>query len=64
MDSRNSVLNSETVTLRPYGNFFRTVPLEVEKCIMWESVLVLPSQESEKSLFSFEDIDLRESHAK
>ena len=31
---------------------------------MWSSVQVLPNQISKKSLYTFEDIDLRESHAK
>ena len=35
-----------------------------KKCIMWSSIQVLPNQVSEKSFYTFEDIDLRESHAK
>ena len=31
---------------------------------MWSSIQVLPNQVSEKSFYTFEDIDLRESHAK
>ena len=31
---------------------------------MWSSIQVLPSQVSKKSFNTFEDIDLRESHAK
>ena len=31
---------------------------------MWSSVQVLPNQVSKKSFHTFEDIDLRESHAK
>ena len=34
------------------------------KCIMWSSIQVLPIQVSKKSFYTFEDIDLRESHAK
>ena len=31
---------------------------------MWNSIQVLPNQVSKKSFYTFEDIDLRESHAK
>ena len=31
---------------------------------MWNSIQVLQNQVSEKSFYSFEDMDLRESHAK
>ena len=34
------------------------------KCIMWNSIQVLPNQVSKKSFYMYEDIDLRESHAK
>ena len=44
--------------------FFRKFSSEVEKCIMWSSIQVLPNQVSKKSFYTFEDIDLRESHAK
>ena len=30
---------------------------------MWRSIQVLPNQVSQKSSYTFEDIDLRESHA-
>ena len=43
---------------------FRKCSSEVEKCIMWGSIQVLPNQISKKSFYTFEDIDLRESHAK
>ena len=36
----------------------------MEKCIMWSSIQVLPNQVSKKSFYTFEDIDLLESHAK
>ena len=36
----------------------------MEKCIMWSSIQVLPNQVSKKSFYTFEDVDLRESHAK
>ena len=32
--------------------------------MMWSSIRVLPNQISKKSFCTFEDIDLRESHAK
>ena len=31
---------------------------------MWNSIQVFPNQVSKKSFYTFEDIDLRESHAK
>ena len=31
---------------------------------MWSSIQVLPNQVSKKSFYTFEDIDLREFHAK
>ena len=31
---------------------------------MWDSIQVLPNQVSKNSFHTFEDIDLRESHAK
>ena len=31
---------------------------------MWNSIQVLPNQVSKKSFYTFEDIDLRVSHAK
>ena len=31
---------------------------------MWSSIQILPNQISKKSFYAFEDIDLRESHAK
>ena len=36
----------------------------MKKCIMWSSIQLLPNPVSKKSLYTFEDIDLRESHAK
>ena len=44
--------------------FFRKFSSEVEKCIMWSSIQALPNQVSKKSFYTFEDNDLRESHAK
>ena len=34
------------------------------KCIMWSSIQVLPNHVRKKSFYTFEDIDLQESHAK
>ena len=45
-------------------SFFRKFSSGVEKCIMWSSIQVLQNQVSKKSFYTFEDIDLRESHAK
>ena len=36
----------------------------MEKCIMRGSIQALSSQVIKKSFYAFEDIDLRESHAK
>ena len=58
------VLSSGTFTLQPCKSFFLNFSLEVEKCIMWGSVQVLPHQVSKKSFCTFEDIDLQEFHAK
>ena len=44
--------------------FFRKVSTEVKKCIVWSSIQVFQNQVSKKSFYTFEDIDLRESHAK
>ena len=45
-------------------SFFRKFSSEVEKCIMWSSTQVLPNQVSKKLFYTFEDIELRDSHAK
>ena len=37
---------------------------EVEKCIMWSSIQVLPNLVSKKLSYTFEDMDLLESDAK
>ena len=37
---------------------------EIEKCITWSSIQVLPNQVSKESFYTFEGIDLRECHAK
>ena len=61
--------NSNGIELRnfffePCGSFFRKFSSEVEKCMMWNSVQVLSNQVSLKSFYTFEDINLQESHAK
>ena len=35
--------------------FFRKFSSELEKCIMWSSIQVLPNQVSKKSFYTFED---------
>ena len=34
------------------------------KCIMWNSIQVFQNQASKKSIYMFEDIELRETHTK
>ena len=65
MDERNS----NGFELRNYYfatvlKLFQKYSSEVEKCIMWSSIQVLPNQVSKKSFYTFEHNDLRESHAK
>ena len=66
MDLRNSngieLMNFYFTTVPKV--FFRKFSSEVEKCIMWDSFQVLPNQLSKNSFFTFEDIELRESHEK
>ena len=50
--------------LQPYGSFFRKFSSVVKKCITWSSIQVHPNQVSRKWFYTFEDIDLRESHPK
>ena len=58
MDLRNSsgfeLRNFYFTTVR---SFFRKFLSEVEKCIMWSSIWVLPNQVSKKSFYTFNDID-------
>ena len=65
MDLRNSngfeLRNFYFTTVQ---KLFRKFSSDVEKCMKWSSVWVLPNQVSKKSFYTFEDIDLRESHAK
>ena len=65
MDLRNSngteLKNFYFATVR---KLFRKFSSQVEKCIMCNLIQVLPNQGSEKSFYTFQDIDLRESHAK
>ena len=61
--------NSNGIELRNFyfttvKKLFRKFSSEVEKCIMWSSIQVLSNQVSKKLFYTFEDIDLRESHAK
>ena len=57
----STVLSSGTLTLQLYKRFFLNFSPEVEKCIMWSSIQVLPNQVSKKSFYTLEYIDLRES---
>ena len=59
-----TILSQGTFTLQPYKSFIQKFASEVAKCIMWSSIQVLPNQVSRKSFYTFEDIDLWESHAK
>ena len=61
--------NSNGIKLRNFyfttiWKLFRKFSSEVGKCVMWSSIQVLPNQVSKKSFYTFEDNDLRESHAK
>ena len=47
-----------------FVQFFRKFLSEVEKCIMWSSIQVLPNQVNKKWFYTFRDIDLRVSHTK
>ena len=59
MDLRNSNgIELRTFTLQPYRSFFQKFSSEVEKCIMWNSIQVLPNEVSEEFFYTFEDIDL------
>ena len=59
MDSGTATaLSYGTLTLQPYRSFLRKLSSEVEKCIMWSSIQLLPNQVSKKSSYTFEDIDL------
>ena len=54
--------NSNGFGLRNF--YFTTVKKLFSKIFMWSSIQVLPNQVSKKFFYTFEDIDLRESHAK
>ena len=61
--------NSNGIGLRSFyfttvWKLFSKIFIRSVKCIMWNSIQVLPNQVSKKSFYTFEDIDLRESHAK
>ena len=64
MDLRNSNgFELRTFTLQPYGSFFQKF-IRSGKCIMWSSIQAFPNQVSKKLFYTFENVDLRESHAK
>ena len=64
MDLRNSngfeLRNFYFTTVQ---KLFSKIFIRSGKCIMWSPIQVLPNQASKKSFYTFEDIDLRESHA-
>ena len=65
MDLRNANgIQLRSFTLQPYRSFFRKFPLEVEKCIIWSSIQLLPNQVSTELFHTFDDIDSPESCAK
>ena len=65
MDLRNfNGFELRNFSLQSYRSFFGKFSSEVERCIMWSSIQVLPNQVSKMLFYTFEDIDLRESHAK
>ena len=65
MDLRNpNGIELRDFNLATTWKLSRKFCLEVEKCIMWSSIRVLPNQVRKKYFYTFEDIDLRESHAK
>ena len=67
MDLRNSSgieLRNFHFIVQPYRSFLRKFSSEVEKCIMWSLIQVLPNHVRKQSFYALEDIDLRESHAK
>ena len=65
MDLRNSngieLRNFYFTTVKKLSGKFSS---KVEKCIMWNSIQVLPNQVNKKSFHTFEAIDLLESHVK
>ena len=65
MYSRNSNrFELRNFTLQPYGSFFENFHHKWKNVNHVDSIQVLPNQASKKSFYTFEDIDLRESHAK
>ena len=63
------LINSTSIGLRNFyfgivWKLFKKFSSEVEKCIKWSLIQVLPNQVSKLSFYTFEDIDLRESNAK
>ena len=67
MDLRNSNgIELRNFTLQPYKSFFRKFSSKVEKMhhVELNSGTSIPNQVSKNSFYTFEDIDLRESHAK
>ena len=64
MDLRNSNgTELRSFYLTTVEKLFSKIFVRSGKCILWSSIKVLLNQGSKKSFYTFEDIDLRESHA-
>ena len=62
LDLRNvNGMSSETFILQPHRSFYQKFSPEVKKCIINSGT---SNQISKKSFFTFQDIDLRNFHAK
>ena len=65
MDLRNSNgFELRNFYLPTEWKLFPKIFIRRGKCIKWSSIQVLPNQVSKKSFYTFENIDLRESHGK
>ena len=68
MDLKNSNgFELRNFYFQPYRSFCRKFSSEMENwapCSTWSSIWVFPKQESKKSFYTFEDIDLQGSHSK
>ena len=64
MDLRNSSgIGLRSFYFTTVWKFLSKIFTRNGKCIMWGSIQVHPNQVSKKSFYTFEDIDLCESHA-
>ena len=65
MDLRNSNgIELKNFYFTTVWELFSEIFIRSGKCIMWSSIQVLQNQVGKQSFYTFEDIDLRESHAK